>query len=192
MTPNTTTKLIPKTNSQACLLNLDLDLDLDLNLDLDIQRACEFSPTLSNENLETLAKLAISSQRFQKNIQNIPISLTIRLTTPEEIQALNLEFRGKDKPTNVLSFPFEMPEEISLPEFILGDIAICPEIVMNEAIEQKKNYPDHFAHMVIHGVLHLLGHDHEEEEEAMVMESLEIELLEKIQIRNPYQELDRE
>ena len=155
----------------------------DSAIHLDIQQATDFTPIPKKAELRTFVKLALSSQKFKKNM---PIYLTLRLTSSEEIQILNQEFRGKDKPTNVLSFPFEMPSEITLPERLLGDIAICPEIVMKESLEQNKNYTHHFAHMVVHGVLHLLGYDHEEEDEAKIMESLEIELLAKIQIPNPY------
>ncbi len=161
------------------------------SLEIDIQRVCETIEAPSDERLKNIITLALSFEKsLEKSDKNIPIALTLRLTDPEEMQTLNREFRGKDKPTNVLSFPFEMPESITLPEWVLGDIAICPEIVMSEAIEQKKSYDDHFAHMVIHGILHLLGYDHEQDDEAVIMEALEIKILEKMGIHNPYQELD--
>lgn len=113
--------------------------------------------------------------------------LTIRIVEPDEIQALNRSYRHKDKPTNVLSFPFEAPPGVELP--LLGDVVICAEVVAQEAQEQGKPLFEHWAHMVVHGVLHLLGYDHIEDDEAEEMESLEIEILAGMGIRNPYEEL---
>jgi probable rRNA maturation factor len=110
--------------------------------------------------------------------------LTIRLVDNDEIQQLNLQYRHKDKPTNVLSFPFEVPDGIELN--LLGDIIIAIEVVEKEAIEQNKNLKDHWAHMVIHGCLHLLGYDHINNDEAEEMETLEIEILKGLSITNPY------
>lgn len=109
----------------------------------------------------------------------------------EESHRLNLEYRGKDKPTNVLSFPGDIPEEILplLDARPLGDLVICIPVVLNEAIEQQKTAHDHFMHMLIHGTLHLLGYDHEtSEEDAEEMETLEIEILAKLGVENPYRE----
>lgn len=108
-----------------------------------------------------------------------------------ESQQLNLQYREKDKPTNVLSFPSDIPEEIlpMLDAFPLGDLVICIPVVLQEAIEQKKTAQEHFAHLLVHGVLHLLGYDHEtSDEEAEEMEGLEVEILAKLNIDNPYQE----
>ncbi|NCX94144.1 MAG: rRNA maturation RNase YbeY [Gammaproteobacteria bacterium] len=108
------------------------------------------------------------------------------LVNSDEIQTLNRDYRNKDKPTNVLSFPFEAPPGIDID--LLGDIIICPQVVFEEAQAQGKPYLDHFAHILIHGVLHLLGYDHLEEQEAEQMESKEIGLLAELNIRNPYGE----
>jgi probable rRNA maturation factor len=97
---------------------------------------------------------------------------------------LNNEYRGKNQVTNVLSFPSEIPVEID--EAILGDIVICVEVVREEAIVGDKAFADHLTHMVIHGILHLLGYDHDDLGAANKMESIEIEFLEKIGIKNPY------
>ncbi len=111
--------------------------------------------------------------------------LTIRITDEAEITELNRTYRGKDKPTNVLSFPFEAPPGVELP--LLGDIIICASVVADEAVQQDKPLQAHWAHMVVHGVLHLLGYDHMEDAEAQEMEGLEIELLAGLGYANPYE-----
>lgn len=109
----------------------------------------------------------------------------------DQSQQLNLEYRRKDKPTNVLSFPSEIPEEI-LPMLAarpLGDLVICIPVVLQEAAEQHKVPVEHFTHMLVHGTLHLLGYDHEiSDEDADEMEALEIEILAKLGVNNPYRE----
>lgn len=110
--------------------------------------------------------------------------LTIRLVEETEITELNATYRNKDKPTNVLSFPFEAPPGVDIP--LLGDIIICAAVVASEAAEQEKPLQAHWAHMVIHGTLHLLGHDHIEDAEAELMEELEITLLSGLGYANPY------
>ncbi|MCA1770299.1 MAG: rRNA maturation RNase YbeY [Halomonas sp.] len=112
--------------------------------------------------------------------------LTVRLVDAEESQQLNRDYRGHDRPTNVLSFPFECPPGMDLP--LLGDLVICHPVVAAEAAEQDKALRDHYAHMVVHGTLHLLGHDHIEEAEAEAMESLEREILAGLGIDDPYRE----
>ncbi|MEY0159662.1 rRNA maturation RNase YbeY, partial [Providencia manganoxydans] len=108
-----------------------------------------------------------------------PISeVTIRIVDEAESHELNLTYRGKDRPTNVLSFPFEAPPEVELP--LLGDLIICRQVVEKEADEQNKTVEEHWAHMVIHGCLHLLGYDHIEDDEAEEMEGLETEILQKL------------
>jgi probable rRNA maturation factor len=108
-----------------------------------------------------------------------------------ESQQLNLEYRGKDKPTNVLSFPSDLPDEIAaiLDSFPIGDLVICIPVVLQEAIDQQKTPIEHFTHMLVHGTLHLMGYDHEtSEQDAEEMEALEIEILKKLGFDNPYQE----
>ena len=98
--------------------------------------------------------------------------VTIRIVGNAESQQLNFDYRGKDKPTNVLSFPFQCPPGIELP--LLGDLVICAPVVAREAIAQGKLLSAHYAHLTIHGVLHLLGLDHENEREAEAMEAIEV------------------
>jgi probable rRNA maturation factor len=111
--------------------------------------------------------------------------LLIRIVDKAEIQNLNKTYRHKDQVTNVLSFPSDLPVEID--ESILGDVVICTDVVDEEAKAQNKAFDHHLLHMAIHGTLHLLGFDHIEESDANKMESLEIKILEKIEIANPYE-----
>ncbi|AYC18185.1 Endoribonuclease YbeY [Dickeya dianthicola] len=110
--------------------------------------------------------------------------VTIRVVDEEESHHLNLTYRGKDKPTNVLSFPFEAPPEVELP--LLGDLIICRQVVEQEAVEQEKSTEEHWAHMVVHGSLHLLGYDHIEDSEAEEMEALETEIMQSMGYADPY------
>ena len=108
----------------------------------------------------------------------------VRIVDENESQNLNQQYRGKNKPTNVLSFPMDLPEDIE--ESILGDLVICAPVVAAEAVEQNKSSEEHWAHMVIHGVLHLQGFDHLTDEQADEMEVLEIKYLEELGYKNPY------
>lgn len=115
--------------------------------------------------------------------------ITLRIVTPEEIQTLNRDYRGKDKVTNVLSFPFEIPPGlVDLGEELpyLGDLVICADVVAQEAMAQQKTLSAHWAHMVVHGCLHLQGYDHIDDEDADEMENLEIEILSELGILSPY------
>ena len=114
-------------------------------------------------------------------LQQSPMALTVLLSTDEHIQKLNHTFRGKNTPTNVLSFPDPDPE-------YLGDIILAFETCEREAIIEGKPMPQHATHLLIHGTLHLLGYDHQNDLEAQTMEHLEIELLEKLNIPNPYKD----
>ena len=157
-------------------------------VDLQIVSESEELPTLAQ--LEQWAQLAL-------RIADSEAEITIRIVDDEESNELNLQYRGKDKPTNVLSFPFEQPE-FDDPELAaemaaelgdvnyLGDLVVNAQLVAQEAIQQHKNVIDHWAHLVIHGTLHLQGFDHIEDDEAEVMETLEVQLLATLNITNPY------
>jgi len=147
---------------------------------LDIQIACEDANLPSADQLQLWVNAALSSIKNETE-------LTVRIVESTESQELNHQYRQKNKPTNVLSFPFEVPEGVDLN--LLGDLVICSDVVNKEAIEQNKKNHDHWAHLVIHGCLHLQGYDHIEEDEAIKMESLEIKLLSTLGIDNPYQEV---
>lgn len=147
---------------------------------LDVQIACDDVDIPSLEQFKLWADLALASVKGDPE-------LTIRIVNSQESQELNHQYRQKNNPTNVLSFPFDVPDGVDIN--LLGDLVICTDVVKQEALEQKKNNHDHWAHLVIHGCLHLLGYDHINEDEADEMESLEIKLLSTLGIDNPYQEV---
>jgi probable rRNA maturation factor len=115
------------------------------------------------------------------------LEATLLLTDDASVQELNRQWRGQDKPTNVLSFPAEVASPPGEPRH-LGDIALAYETVVRESAAEGKRLPDHVAHLVIHGVLHLLGHDHESEGEADAMERTEVLALGALDIADPYRE----
>lgn len=148
-------------------------------LTLDLQVASDSAALPTQAQLEIWVRLALGNTMPEAE-------LTIRLVDEQESQSLNHTYRGKDKPTNVLSFPFESPPEVELP--LLGDLVICVPVVEAEAIEQDKTLEAHWAHMVVHGCLHLLGYDHIVDSDAEEMESLETQLIESLGFPNPYKE----
>ncbi len=148
-----------------------------MSITLDLQKAC------TNQNIPTLSQF-----KQWINASLLPLhdntELTIRIVTPQESQQLNAQYRNKDKPTNVLSFPFDVPEGIELN--LLGDLVVCADIVESEAKKQNKTLEAHWAHIVVHGCLHLLGYDHINDNDAEQMETLEIDILTKLGFNNPY------
>ena len=145
---------------------------------IDLQIACEQETGLPTaEQIEQWATAAVQPQSDE-------VEMTVRIVDEAESHALNLNYRGKDCPTNVLSFPFECPDEVELP--LLGDLVICRQVVEREAQEQDKSVMAHWAHMVVHGSLHLLGYDHIEDDEAEEMESLETQIMTGLGFVDPY------
>ena len=145
---------------------------------IDLQMACEQETGLPTaEQIEQWATAAVQPQSDE-------VEMTVRIVDEAESHALNLNYRGKDRPTNVLSFPFECPDEVELP--LLGDLVICRQVVESEAQEQDKPLMAHWAHMVVHGSLHLLGYDHIEDDEAEEMESLETQIMTGLGFADPY------
>ncbi|WP_290521793.1 rRNA maturation RNase YbeY [Aggregatibacter sp. oral taxon 458] len=145
---------------------------------IDLQIACEQESGLPTaEQIEQWATAAVQPQSDE-------VEMTVRIVDEAESHALNLNYRGKDRPTNVLSFPFECPDEVDLP--LLGDLVICRQVVEREAQEQDKPLMAHWAHMVVHGSLHLLGYDHIEDDEAEEMESLETQIMTGLGFADPY------
>lgn len=148
------------------------------NLELDLQIATQESDDLpSFENFSRWVRVALPTIGDD-------FEVTVRLVDEEESHALNKEYRGKDKSTNVLSFSFEAPMELDVP--LLGDLVICTQVVNREAKEQQKPLLDHWAHLTIHGILHLRGYDHIDDDEADEMEALEVQLLASLDIPDPY------
>ena len=145
---------------------------------IDLQIACEQESGLPTaEQIEQWATAAVQPQSDE-------VEMTVRIVDEAESHELNLNYRGKDRPTNVLSFPFECPDEVELP--LLGDLVICRQVVEREAQEQDKPVMAHWAHMVVHGSLHLLVYDHIEDDEAEEMESLETQIMTGLGFADPY------
>lgn len=145
---------------------------------LDLQLACDDARDLPDE-----ADLLRWLQGVLPLFRNYA-EVTVRLVDEAESHELNLTYRGKDWPTNVLSFSFEAPPEVELP--LLGDLVFCRQVVEREAQQQEKALEAHWAHMVVHGSLHLLGYDHILDEEALEMESLETEIMQMLDYPDPY------
>lgn len=115
------------------------------------------------------------------------VEVTVRVVGPTEMRTLNRQYRGQDYATNVLSFPFEMPADVRLPVRVLGDLIVCAATVQREAKAQEKLVEAHWAHLTVHGTLHLLGMDHIKTRAATLMESTEISILNTLGYSNPYQ-----
>lgn len=148
-----------------------------LDLTLDVQRASRCNDQPSDEDIRTWVVTALSGHREEAE-------LAVRIVDEEESQQLNHRYRGKDKPTNVLSFHTDFPAELNLP--LLGDLVICAPVVQLEAEQQSKSISAHWAHMSVHGTLHLLGYNHIEDADAEIMEKLETELLATLGFTDPY------
>lgn len=154
-----------------------------------VQNALDEDPGImipDNEQIQLWANRAVTHAgvRGKDSMQ-----MTVRIVNEKEITQLNSEYRQKNNATNVLSFPFisppGMPEDVSVNS--LGDLAICASVISREAKEQHKTGVAHWAHMIIHGTLHLLGYDHQNDQEAKDMEVLEIAILAELGFDNPYE-----
>lgn len=153
---------------------------------VDIQREVSALPT--EEEFNNWVNAVLDSEAHQD------AELTIRIVSQDEIADLNQQYRYKTGATNVLSFPFEVPDEIdttelNLPANLLGDLIICADVVKQQASEQGKEEIAHWAHMVVHGVLHLLGYDHMNESDAEIMETKEKTILSQLGYQDPYLEV---
>lgn len=156
---------------------------MSTRLRLDLQNASSGHAIPAQSLLKLWVKAAIGTQRRQAEV-------SLRIVDEAEMTELNGQYRGKAYPTNVLSFPADLPPEVKLPH--LGDIVICAAVVEREAREQHKKPIDHWAHLLVHGTLHLLGFDHIDPAEAEAMERREIEILKTLAIANPYEIADYE
>lgn len=146
---------------------------------MDVQYGANTEHVPSPAQLRTWARAALAGRREAGE-------LTVRIVGEAEGAELNARYRGRRGPTNVLSFPYEGVPGVDLP--LLGDIVICAPVVRREAAEQGKPEPAHWAHMVVHGTLHLLGHDHIEAEEARAMETMERQILAGLGYPDPYRD----
>lgn len=132
------------------------------------------------ESVKSWIQLTLDAVNFTHH----SAELTVRVVGEDESHELNSQYRNKQGATNVLSFPFEAPAQIECD--LLGDLVICQPVVKREAIEQDKTLQSHWAHMIVHGTLHLLGFDHIEVDDAEIMEQIEITVLDKCGFDNPY------
>ena len=147
---------------------------------LDIQIASDSKKIPISDDFQTWVDCVLTSS-------NETIEMVIRIVDDAESAALNFQYRHKNTSTNILSFPFDAPDYVE--SNLLGDLIICAPVIESQAVAQQKILLNHWAHIVIHGVLHLCGYDHIDEKDAMEMEQKEINLLKKLHINNPYQEI---
>lgn len=148
---------------------------------IDIQHAAEVELPISDAELTDWATIVLSSQ--------VPTAeITLRFVTSMEITALNSQYRKKNQATNVLAFPASVPIEVELEHPFIGDIIICPSVLLDESHQYQIDIKQHWAHIVIHGILHLFGYDHIESQDEIIMQNLEIQLLKKLGFQNPYKE----
>jgi len=135
-------------------------------------------------NLPPRTKLVAWARAALTGMRRQSVSVTVRIVGKSESKSLNSRFRGKQMPTNVLSFPFTTPPGTR--SNLLGDVVICADIVRREALVQDKPEGAHWAHMVVHGIMHLRGYDHDTTEDAAVMEAREVRVLDALGFPNPY------
>jgi probable rRNA maturation factor len=164
-------------------------------LEIAIEADAEWDSSRSWAQLvRNAAEAAIAESAFpQLATSDRPIELSVRLTGDEQVRALNAEWRGKDKMTNVLSFPMLDDDDlrqanVAGPELLLGDIILARGVCLSEAAEKGVSFEQHAAHLLVHGTLHLLGYDHHDEDDAADMEAREIRALDRLGIANPYEE----
>ena len=153
-----------------------------MTLELDLQIALDLPGLPAEAGFRRWAEAALAGAGYTRDAE-----LTLRVVNEAECAALNEAYRHKQGPTNVLSFPFVAPPEVE--SALLGDIVICAPVVLREAVVQGKTPEAHWAHLVAHGVLHLLGYDHHDEARAEAMESLEIRILAGLGYPDPYGDL---
>ena len=177
-----------------------------INIDVELQNPCDYTTVPAVDDLEKWCAAALQSDLIKdKNIGETEklsaepcpelcpdFSIVVRVVDEEEGTELNQTYRQKAAPTNILSFPYEFPEELlAIPEIQnqqthLGDLVVCESVVKREAEEQGKTLLQHWAHLIVHGVLHLQGCDHVEDSEAEEMEALEVVVLKQLGFNNPY------
>lgn len=153
---------------------------MSFQIDIEINSQSQALP--AQELIERWIAAALESQQLQE------AEVSVYIVDEAEGQELNAQYRSKDYPTNVLSFPADLPEELDIP--LLGDLVVCAPVVEREAREQGKALEAHWAHMLVHGSLHLLGYDHIDDTEADEMEALETHIITGLGFPAPYTELE--
>ncbi len=153
---------------------------MSFQIDIEINSQSQALP--AQELIERWIAAALESQQLQE------AEVSVYIVDEAEGQELNAQYRSKDYPTNVLSFPADLPEELDIP--LLGDLVVCAPVVEREAREQGKALEAHWAHMLVHGSLHLLGYDHIDDAEADEMEALETHIITGLGFPAPYTELE--
>lgn len=159
-----------------------------MNAFVDVQIATDADQIPTSADLQTWIEAALTAANTALLGAADSCELTIRIVDEAEGRELNRDYRDRDYATNVLSFPFadDLPAGVSLPVQLLGDLVICAPVLAREAAEQGKTISAHWAHLVVHGTLHLLGYDHIEPEAADAMEALEVQVLAALGIADPY------
>ena len=148
-----------------------------MSIAVEVQQASEADEIPPDTSFQRWAEAALEGRQTDAE-------LVVRVVDEAESQQLNRDYRGMDKPTNVLSFPFDAPPGVDID--LIGDLVICAPVVQREALEQGKAAEAHWAHMTVHGVLHLLGYDHIEDDQADEMEALERTILAGLNYPDPY------
>ncbi len=156
---------------------------MSIIVDIQIETTAKNLPTAAD--IEQWCRCALQPPYAASNDDEDPLEMTVRIVDEDESAELNSDYRGKSGPTNVLSFPFESPPEVTIN--LLGDLVICAPVVEREAQQQNKSAQAHWAHMVIHGTLHLQGFDHIEDEEATIMEDIETRIIQGLGFPPPYE-----
>ena len=147
-----------------------------MTIEVDVQRATRFRPLPGVREFRRWVEAALEARDDAE--------VSIRIVGSREMRRLNRRYRDQDRPTNVLSFPAELPAGVDLP--LLGDVVLCAPVIAGEAAEQGKTAQSHWAHLTVHGVLHLLGHDHQEPADARRMEGRELAVLAQLGFPDPY------
>ena len=164
---------------------MTLEIALDSDEEWDSSRSWE-------KLARTAAEAAIAESAFPQLAEHRPVEISVTLTGDEQVRALNAQWRGKDKATNVLSFPMADEHDFSRAnlasaELLLGDIILARGVCASEAAEKGVSVEDHATHLLVHGTLHLLGYDHHDDGEAEDMEAREVRALARLGIANPYE-----
>jgi probable rRNA maturation factor len=169
-------------------MSLEIALDADEEWDSSSGKPFDWEPLARRAVLAAISESAFPDLADSER----PVEISITLTGNEKVRALNAKWRGKDKPTNVLSFPMADERDLTRvnlagAELLLGDILLARGVCETEAAEKGVSVEDHAAHLLVHGTLHLLGYDHQRDDEAAEMERREVRALERLGIRNPYE-----